>query len=70
MLTEKGWNSALTTSIIEIFTKYQYEITLHQLDKYINIYMEKNNLDQQPVISSSWPKRPGSLISLTRPIFY
>ena len=69
VLTENGWNSALTTAIIEIFGRYDREITFHQLDRDLNQYMANNNLDQRPVLSSSWPKRPGNLISLTRPTF-
>ena len=68
VLTDKGWNSALTTALIEIFSKYDREITFHQLDRDLNLYMRRNKLDQSPVLSSSWSKRPGSLISLTRPI--
>ena len=67
VLTDRGWNSALTTCLIEIFKKHQYEITFHQLDKELNRYMKQHDLSQRPVLSSSWPKQPGSLISLTRP---
>ena len=69
VLTKKGWHSALTTALIHIFSNYKQQITLHQLDKFLNNYMTKNEIyDQNPVISSSWPKTPGSLISLIRPI--
>ena len=67
VLTQNGWNSALTTALIGIFSKYDREITFHQLDRDLNQYMINNNLDQRPVLSSSWEKKPGSLISLTRP---
>ena len=67
VLTDKGWNSALTTAIIEIFSTHSQELTLHQLEMYLHEYMIKNELfEQTPVISSSWAKKPGSLISLKR----
>lgn len=68
VLTDSGWYSALTSALIEIFTNHKRGITLHQLERALYQYMTDNEIpDQNPVISSSWPKKPGSVISLRRP---
>lgn len=66
VLTERGWHSALTTALIDIFSKFPQGITFHQLDKALNLYMYNQGIEQNPVLSSSWPKTPGSIISLIK----
>lgn len=56
------WKSALTTILIQLFSKHNNGVTFHSLDKQLNDYMVNQKLSQAPVISSSKPYKPGYIV--------
>ena len=67
---QSGWNSALTSALIQTFSENGWGITLEQLQVQLTSYMEQQKLDQRPVVSASQPldlqKKLGNLMGITK----
>ena len=50
---DTGWNSALTSAVIEVFQKSGWNISLPEMLSGINQYMKREDLSQRSVVSTS-----------------
>lgn len=50
---DTGWNSALTSAVIQTFQQSGFQQTLRELSQRLTKYMSQNDLSQRPVITTS-----------------